>query len=121
AARAQARGVSQRLRAQRVPLRPRHIRENGLVLVRQTQVLHSAVPFRGLLFSRCAGAEIDTGQGTRAGGVVVRPVRRPFSSTSSTQLSAATTVGKPMVLVSRRIAWRISSGVAPASRARREW
>jgi hypothetical protein len=42
---------------------------------------------------------------------------RFFFMISSTQVKAAETVGKPIVLVSRIIVWYISSGFAPASKA----
>ena len=41
--------------------------------------------------------------------------------TSSTQLIAAMALGKPMPVIASSTVWRISSGVAPASSARRVW
>ena len=46
---------------------------------------------------------------------------RLFLITSSAQLSAAETVGKPIVLVSNINEWYISSGFAPASKALLAW
>ena len=105
-------------------------KNSGQTVQHDSQLMHSSLVIVTLVFDMSSPLKIEFRSGyprvkSRNSGARIYFVDRDrgafCSNTSSTHERAADTLGNPIVLVRRIMAWRISSGLAPADIARRAW